>query len=846
MNLELRNNHHNSIFKKMNQPNLVAKAVKKKKKIKIKPPPPSSRLLLGFAKQAKQAASLKTPTSAVVPSAQSSLPSVTSAISPIHACTFTAKKNFILQEAWRGITSGRGRPKVVSKDTSGDCNATVFQGALYAGVAHSLFNHVYEKKNNLGKTVPFKIDILKESIWDLSKKDEALRAQRTVIRRTRQQEENAFNGKRAKTSYKSWSRNERCLAVDKLLAAIPEEHRTCSRYWRGLVTDHVARLKLESDVWKDLTHSHLCSWYEKFFNQASILDWNFQASYCVLNDARTENGKNSMLIPHELREKVKEYLMGIIAAKIEVNTTILRPFLRRFIENVDGGRYRYLFDPPKGRKFTLSKSWLNELLLESKLRYRAVTNDAGKLPDSWESDKEDFLIRASYLAWKYHVPPELMLNMDETPLAWLATFGKTWAAKGATNVHVQGGKDKRQATGTPWMNANGELAFFHVTVKGKTDRCLPKAEFRNQPRFQKFQFGYSENHWVSKETMRAQVTAAEEYRTKVIEENDSLNEDQKMIIVWDVYVRHRDPDLLLWIKETYPHIIILFVPANLTELCQPLDIYFNGEFKMVLANLRSTRIAELYEEWNESVTNMTEEEKEENSPSFKVPTSISDTKELFYNTLAGAIEHMQTNEKKERLKTKAFADLQKCYDPNFQTTAVEKVLQDRTNRYFKFTGNDLPVDVAVQRFAASEVHDVIVAHEDEPTREDFENSYEPKYFLKREVRPLDGKYPGRVEAHQQRRGDYTPATRGVFTVRYYRDIIGNGRAARVMKYTRGELIPLLLVREEAEVREENLEESIEVESDAESDGDAENDEEDMDCSSDVEVESDEDDMVEDN
>ena len=60
-----------------------------------------------------------------------------------------------------------------------------------------------------------------------------------------------------------------------------------------------------------------------------------------------------------------------------------------------------------------------------------------------------------------------------------------------------------------------------------------------------------------------------------------------------------------------------------------------------------------------------------------------------------------------------------------------------------------------------------------------------------------------------------------------------------MKYTRGELIPLLLVREEAAVREENLEESIEVENDDESDGDAENDEEDMDCSSDVEVESNE-------
>ncbi len=46
-----------------------------------------------------------------------------------------------------------------------------------------------------------------------------------------------------------------------------------------------------------------------------------------------------------------------------------------------------------------------------------------------------------------------------------------------------------------------------------------------------------------------------------------------------------------------------------------------------------------------------------------------------------------------------------------------------------------------------------------------------------------------------------------------------------MQYTRNELIPLLLVREEADFRGEILEESTEFHNDAESD---------MDCSSDAE------------
>ena len=42
-------------------------------------------------------------------------------------------------------------------------------------------------------------------------------------------------------------------------------------------------------------------------------------------------------------------------------------------------------------------------------------------------------------------------------------------------------------------------------------------------------------------------------------------------------------------------IILLFVPANLTEICQPLGIYFNAEFKVRLAQLRNERIANEFE-----------------------------------------------------------------------------------------------------------------------------------------------------------------------------------------------------------------------------------------------------------
>jgi len=213
---------------------------------------------------------------------------------------------------------------------------------------------------------------------------------------------------------------------------------------------------------------------------------------------------------------------------------------------------------------------------------------------SWEQDRDDFLVRVAYLVLNYNIPPELLLNMDETPLKHLACIGKTWALKNSKNVSVQGGKDKRQATGTPWLNMLGEIIYFHTTVKGKTTKCLPKQDFRSREEFKKIIFGFSDNHWVTHDTMKVQVEAVEIYRKQVVAEK-GLHQDQKMVILWDVYCKHCAPELLDHIlKEVYPHIIILFIPANLTEIAQPLDMYFNGQFKMFLAEIRNIRIAELF------------------------------------------------------------------------------------------------------------------------------------------------------------------------------------------------------------------------------------------------------------
>ena len=92
--------------------------------------------------------------------------------------------------------------------------------------------------------------------------------------------------------------------------------------------------------------------------------------------------------------------------------------------------------------------------------YKAITNNAGKLPDAWREEQQKMLVRLGYLIFTYNIPPELLVNMDETPLKLTPSSGKTWAAKGGSNVFAFGAKDNRKSTGTLRINCCGNIIFF--------------------------------------------------------------------------------------------------------------------------------------------------------------------------------------------------------------------------------------------------------------------------------------------------------------------------------------------------------------------------------------------------
>lgn len=96
------------------------------------------------------------------------------------------------------------------------------------------------------------------------------------------------------------------------------------------------------------------------------------------------------------------------------------------------------------------------------------------------------------------------------------------------------------------------------------------------------QLTYTENHWADVQTTEAYL---KEVVFPYIENTKSKNQispDQKALLIWDLWYAHLDTAIIRLVKEK--NIIIKYVPGNLTNQLQPIDISVNKVIKAELRN----------------------------------------------------------------------------------------------------------------------------------------------------------------------------------------------------------------------------------------------------------------------
>ena len=73
-----------------------------------------------------------------------------------------------------------------------------------------------------------------------------------------------------------------------------------------------------------------------------------------------------------------------------------------------------------------------------------------------------------------NIPPELIININQTPIPYNLISKYSMNQKNAKNVPIQGIGDYRQITGTFGVSMSGNFLPIQLIYQGKTNRCQPK------------------------------------------------------------------------------------------------------------------------------------------------------------------------------------------------------------------------------------------------------------------------------------------------------------------------------------------------------------------------------------
>ena len=203
------------------------------------------------------------------------------------------------------------------------------------------------------------------------------------------------------------------------------------------------------------------------------------------------------------------------------------------------------------------------------------TKAAKTLPTDFTNIREKFYERIEEVIREYNIPPEMIVNIDQTGIQLVPVSDWTMEERGSNQVPITGVKDKCQITGVTGVSLTGNLLPLQLIYQGKTAACHPTF---NSPKEQIVT--QSVNHWTTVDTM---LTYAKDVLWPYFDDQrDKLDLPlrQRDRVILYVYKVHQTREVKSAIKNQ--DVELVFVPACCTSELQPLDVSGNGFFKQQL------------------------------------------------------------------------------------------------------------------------------------------------------------------------------------------------------------------------------------------------------------------------
>ena len=329
------------------------------------------------------------------------------------------------------------------------------------------------------------------------------------------------------------------------------------------------------------------------------------------------------LLPEEIDRKVMEMTASMRLAGAVVNYNVIIAVAKGIVMANDSTLLA-----ENGGGISLGWRWCESIFRRMNWTKRKGTTTKPTIPFGLIKEVGlTFFKDIAETVQKNNIPPELIINIDQTPLPFILISKYTMNKKGAKNVPIQGTDDYRQITGTFAVAMSGEFLPMQLIYEGKTPRCLPKYTFPSD-----FHVTQNPTHWANETTsleLLEKIILPYVFRTR---EKLGVPESQKWLLICDVFKAQWTDPVKDMVRESSGCMVA--VPHNWTSYFQPLDISVNKPCKDFLRNEAQTWYSKRIVE--QLKTGKSEHE-------VKVDTKISIVKPLHANWVTKFYDHIRNN-----------------------------------------------------------------------------------------------------------------------------------------------------------------------------------------------------------
>ena len=228
-----------------------------------------------------------------------------------------------------------------------------------------------------------------------------------------------------------------------------------------------------------------------------------------------------------------------------------------------------------------SSSWAQSLFRRMGFKRRLRTTGKVEIPEGARKETELlFLYNIVSVVERYEIPDSLIMNLDQTPLKYIPAMNHTLAKRNSKSVAIAGSTDKRSITGTFVITLDGRFLPMQLIYGGKTQQSLPRFKFPDG-----FSLSCNPKHFSNTEES---IKLIKEVLLPYIEDQRKQlgKPNQSVLLTMDVFRGQITNDVTSLLTKHNVHVVL--VPANMTQLFQPLDLTVNKHCKSFLKRLFST------------------------------------------------------------------------------------------------------------------------------------------------------------------------------------------------------------------------------------------------------------------